>query len=81
MTLFDQAVALHGQGRFDEAEQLYSAVLAREPRHLDARHMLGVLRAYQDRNQEAFDLIAPVVAADPNNALALANFGNVLLYL
>jgi len=81
MTLFDQAVALHGQGRFDQAEALYLQVLAREPRHLDARHMLGVLRAYQDRNQEAHDLIAPVVAADPGNALALANLGNVLLAL
>ena len=79
--LFDQAVALHGQGRLDEAERLYLQILAREPRHLDARHMLGVLRAYQNRNQEAHDLIAPVVAADPNNALALANFGNVLLAL
>ena len=79
--LFDQAVALHGQGRLDEAERLYLQILAQEPRHLDARHMLGVLRAYQNRNQDAHDLIAPVVAADPNNALALANFGNVLLAL
>jgi len=79
--LFDQAVALHGQGRLDEAERLYRQVLAREPRHLDARHMLGVLRAYQNRNQEAYDLIAPVVAVDPGNALALANLGNVLLAL
>jgi tetratricopeptide (TPR) repeat protein len=79
--MFDQAVALHGQGRLEEAEGLYLQVLAREPRHLDARHMLGVLRAYQNRNREAHDLIAPVVAADPNNALALANLGNVLLAL
>jgi tetratricopeptide (TPR) repeat protein len=77
--LFDQAVALHGQGRLDEAERLYVQVLAANPFHADARHMLGVLRAHQGRFPEAHDLIAPVVAADPNNALALANFGNVLM--
>jgi tetratricopeptide (TPR) repeat protein len=77
-TLLDQAVGLHGQGRLDEAEPLYLKILAVDPGHMDARHMLGVLRAQQGRNAEALELIAPVVAADPRNALALANLGNVL---
>jgi tetratricopeptide (TPR) repeat protein len=76
--LLDQAVSLHGQGRLAEAERLYEQVLAANPDLMDARHMLGVLRAQQGRNQEALDLIAPVVAANPRDALALANLGNVL---
>ncbi|HEX4637306.1 MAG TPA: tetratricopeptide repeat protein [Rhizomicrobium sp.] len=76
--LLDQAVALHGQGRLAEAERLYSQLLAANPDLMDARHMLGVLKAQQGHQQEAFDLIAPVVAANPRDALALANFGNVL---
>ena len=76
--LLDQAVALHGQGRLDEAARLYEQILSASPSLTDARHMLGVVRAQQGRHNEAHALIAPVVAANPNDALALANFGNVL---
>jgi len=76
--LFNQAVALHGQGRLAEAEPLYNRLLAANPNLMDARHMLGVLKAQQGRHREAHDLIAPVIAANPRDALALANFGNVL---
>jgi tetratricopeptide (TPR) repeat protein len=76
--LLDQAVSLHGQGRLAEAERLYEQALAENPDLMDARHMLGVLRAQQGRNQDALDLIAPVAAANPRDALALANLGNVL---
>jgi tetratricopeptide (TPR) repeat protein len=78
MDLLDQAVALHGQGRLAEAERLYGQILAANPGHLDAWHMLGVLKAQQGKPGEAHDLIAPVVAARPHDALALANLGNVL---
>ena len=77
-TILERAVGLHGQGRLDEAEPLYLQILSAEPRHADARHMLGVLKAQQGRNAEALELIAPVVAANPRDALALANLGNVL---
>jgi tetratricopeptide (TPR) repeat protein len=76
--LLNQAVDLHGQGRLAEAEQLYTRILSDNPNQMDARHMLGVLKAQQGQPQQAHDLIAPVVQADPRNGLALANFGNVL---
>ena len=47
--LLDQALTLHNQGRLGEAEQLYEQILAANPGLLDARHMLGVLKA-QCRN-------------------------------
>ncbi|HET7086295.1 MAG TPA: tetratricopeptide repeat protein [Rhizomicrobium sp.] len=77
-SLLDQAVKLHGQGRLAEAEQLYRLILAANPGVMDARHMLGVLKAQQGHPQQAYELIAPVVAANPRDALALANLGNVL---
>jgi Tfp pilus assembly protein PilF len=40
--------------------------------------MLGVLKAQQGKLQAAHDLIAPVVQANPQDALAWANLGNVL---
>ena len=41
---FEQALALHHQGRVVEAEALYSAVLAVRPDHFDALQMLGVIK-------------------------------------
>jgi tetratricopeptide (TPR) repeat protein len=76
--LLNQALNLHGQGRLAEAERLYNQLLAANPNLMDARHMLGVLKAQQGHASEAHDLIAPVIAANPRDALALANFGNVL---
>jgi len=76
--LLHQAVTLHNQGRLSEAERLYEQALAVDPDLMDARHMLGVLKAQQGRPDEAYDLISPVVAANPRDALALANFANVL---
>lgn len=71
-SLLDEAVDLHRQGDLARAEKLYRQVLA------DSNHMLGVLKAQQGRYEEAHALIAPVVAADPHNALVLENFANVL---
>jgi Flp pilus assembly protein TadD len=76
--LLDQALAHHGQGRLEAAEDLYRRILAMEPRHIGARHMLGVVRAQQGRALEAHDLLAPVVAATPHDAQARVNFANVL---
>ena len=76
--LFQQAVTLHSRGRLAEAEQLYSQLLHANPNLMDARHMLGVIKAQQGHANEAYDLIAPVVQANPRDALALANFANVL---
>lgn len=79
--MLEHALTLHNQGRLAEAEQLYDRLLAIYPDLLDARHMLGVLKAQQGRPGEAYELIAPVVQADPDNAMALANFANVLVAL
>ena len=54
---FAKALDLHSQGRLAEAEELYRRVLASNPDAFDAYHMLGVLRAQQGHNEEAYDLI------------------------
>jgi len=79
--LLDQALILHNQGRLVEAEQIYNQLLFANPGLIDARHMLGVLKAQQGHNLEAYDLMAAVAQADPDNGMALANFGNVLAAL
>jgi tetratricopeptide (TPR) repeat protein len=75
---FQQALQLHQQGRLDRAEHHYKAILAAQPNHFDAKHLLGVLRYQQGRNQEALEHISAALKLNPNSAAALSNFGLVL---
>ena len=38
--LLERAIGAHQQGRLGEAERLYSEILAAEPEHFDAQHLL-----------------------------------------
>jgi tetratricopeptide (TPR) repeat protein len=76
--LLEAAIDLHARGHLAEAEQLYRRVLLSNPRSTDARHMLGVLKAQQGQNTEAYALLASVVAEHPRDALAVENYANVL---
>ncbi len=44
-----RAVTLHQQGKLRDAEALYREVLAETPEHVDALHLLGVLKAQSKR--------------------------------
>ncbi|MBL8298340.1 MAG: tetratricopeptide repeat protein [Rhodanobacteraceae bacterium] len=48
---------LHSEGRFDEAESGYRAVLASEPDNVDALHLLGLLRRQRQDLGEARRLL------------------------
>jgi len=74
---FAEALTLHQRGELAEAERLYRQVIARQPDHLDALNLLGVLALQSGRNQEAIDLIARALAkndrvADFHNNIAEA---------
>ena len=56
----DEALALHRQGRLDEADRIYGDILARDPEHFDALHLSGVLRHQQGKSAEALRLVAAV---------------------
>jgi tetratricopeptide (TPR) repeat protein len=73
-----QAVALHQQGRLDEAERLYQGILAGAPANFDALHLLGVLMKQRGRSAEALRLIDRALAANGKSADALQNRANVL---
>jgi tetratricopeptide (TPR) repeat protein len=76
-----QALKLHGEGRLDDAERIYSAILAAAPEHHDAQHLLGVIRHQQGRNVEALRLIGAALKAVPDCADILNNHGRVLAAL
>ena len=70
---FQRALALHRQGRMDEAASAYQRVLLAEPTHLDALIHLGVLRLGQGRADEAEAFLQQAVTLSPGSPEALGN--------
>jgi len=74
---FQHALALHQQGKFQDAAKLYQRVLQQQPKHFDALHLLGVI-AYQTNNfPVAAQLIDSAIAINNRSASAFNNKGLV----
>lgn len=76
--LYDEAVAHHRAGRTDVAEQLYRQVLARNPRHADSLHLLGVIALGAGRFEQAAQWISKAVSVNPATAAFQSNLGTAL---
>ena len=83
-TAFQQALALHRQGRLAEAERLYRAALAKRPRQFELLHWFGLLRLQQGDPGEALTLLRAAAEAKPRAtevlpglAAALAGLGRL----
>ena len=63
------AVPHHNAGRLAEAEAIYRQILARNPNHPDALHLLGILAGQTGRPQIALELIGKVIAIKPNTSV------------
>jgi predicted O-linked N-acetylglucosamine transferase (SPINDLY family) len=80
-TLLDQGIHLHQAGHLMQAKAHYEAILALNPRHFDALHLLGIVAAQTQNPQEAERLISRALQVNPYAAIAQANHGNTLLEL
>lgn len=76
--VFVRAFAAHRDGRLEDAERDYRATLAADPVHVDALHMLGVLRHQKGQHAEAADLVRRAVDLRPDDAALQLNLGNAL---
>jgi tetratricopeptide (TPR) repeat protein len=63
------AVQCQRSGDLDEAARLYEQVLARDPNHVDALHLMGLLRLAQGRAWAAADWIAQAATLRPEVAV------------
>jgi protein O-GlcNAc transferase len=75
---FNSALQHHQAGRLREAENLYRQVLAQQPTHFGAMHLLGVIAYQAGRYDVAVDLIRRAIALRPDFAEAHSNLGNAL---
>jgi hypothetical protein len=76
--LVREALHNHQMGRFVEAERIYLRVLAIDPHHSDALHLLGMIAYQTERHETAVELIRKAIAIKGNAASYHSNLGNVL---
>ncbi|THD58891.1 tetratricopeptide repeat protein [Phenylobacterium sp.] len=74
----DQGLAHHQAGRLEAARQHYEHVLAADPRHFDALHLLGVYAVQTRQLEAAVDLIGQAIAVKGDVARAYGNLANAL---
>lgn len=76
--LFQTAYRHHRDGQYPQAESAYRQLIAQQPKHAEALHLLGVLCHQTARHEEAANLISRAIAIDPDNADYLNNCGLAL---
>ena len=60
-----QGVAAHKEGKLQDAERLYRAILQAQPQHPDANHNLGVLAVTVGKPLDAIPLFKLALDANP----------------
>ena len=72
---FSAAFGAHGAGLIAEAERGYRAVLAADPKHADAWHLLGVIAQQRGQAAQAIEYIARALKLSGPQGAYLANLG------
>ena len=76
--LFQQGLALHRQGRLQEAKAQYEAILGEDPLHFEALNLLGTIAGQSGDFATAVAMIGRAIAINPQHAAACNNHGNAL---
>ena len=76
--LFDQAVALFRGGRLAEAKRIARRILADQPKHAQALHLLGVALSQQGNHTEGLRFIDAAMQIEGQSASIHNSRGNVL---
>ena len=60
-----QGIAAHKEGKLQDAEKLYRAILSSQPNHPDANHNLGVIAVSVKKSDAALPLFKTALEANP----------------
>ncbi len=72
-TVFKTALAMHQNGRIEQAEGLYTQILEAAPNHEETLHLLGVIKLQKKLYQQCIKLISRALEIDPNFSAAYGN--------
>ncbi len=82
MSLIDmrmqEALRHHRAGELTKADDIYSAVLSKEPNHPDALHLSGLIAHQSGKQDRAIELIKRAVFMAPREYAFFLNLGNAL---
>ena len=78
---FEQALTLHREAKFKEAEHFYREILKIEPGHLSANYNLAILLENDRKLDEAEKYYKKAIELKPDFTKAHNNLGNILLKL
>lgn len=78
VNLFLRGFDLHQKGQLAQAKAFYVQVLARQPKHFNALHLLGVIASQSKNPTLAVELIGKAIEINANQAAAYSNRGNAL---
>ncbi|HLW66794.1 MAG TPA: tetratricopeptide repeat protein [Gemmataceae bacterium] len=70
------ALRHHQRGQLDDAARLYQSILAEQPDHADALHLLGVVALQRGNPAQAVELIGRAVARNPRIAAYHSNLAD-----
>tara|TARA_R110001592_G_scaffold337300_1_gene623461 strand:- start:52684 stop:54702 length:2019 start_codon:yes stop_codon:yes gene_type:complete len=76
--LMARAAEHHAAGQLEEAERLCRQLLQKDPRHVDALRMLGLIAAAAGDLDEAENLLRQALAGAPDHVPAMFELGRVL---
>ena len=65
--VLERGVAAHREGKLQEAEGLYRAILKAQPKHADANHNLGVLAVGINQAEKALPYFLTANDFNPDN--------------
>ena len=74
-----QGVAAHKEGKLQEAELLYQAILQVLPKHADANHNLGILAVAANKNEAALPLFKKALETNPKIEQFWVSYINALI--
>jgi len=75
--IFERGVEAFSDGRFAEAEQLFSQVLAQHPESANARFDVGLAQERQGKLEQAQESYGAVLEKDPGHVPSLLNLGRL----
>lgn len=75
----EQAAALEAQARWADAEQIYRALLKRQPKNVGVLHRLGLSLLQQSRWAESIPALQQARGLAPRDGLILLSLGDALL--